>query len=282
MTIQPVQSHELPSAAHFASLVEAVETQRARLFGDGAPERFSGGPSVRQRFDPDRPLARPSAWLAKHLRPDDVLLDVGGGAGRLALALAPHCREVVNVDASTAMLDACRRAAAAAGIQNVRTVAASWPQPDFSADVVVSFHVVFFVRDIVPFLEGLTAAARRRVVVGLRVVPTPHRFADLFRLVYGEPMAPYPTFRELLPVLWDLGLVPEVRVLPDVAPIAATPEDALEEALHGGWIHPRDRERARPILLAHFVELFAATDGGYELRLGPDPRQVLVTRATDN
>jgi SAM-dependent methyltransferase len=51
-----------------------------------------------------------------------TVLDVGTGAGRLALALAPRCRAVVGVDREARLIDEARKAAAAAGVKNARFV----------------------------------------------------------------------------------------------------------------------------------------------------------------
>jgi len=51
-----------------------------------------------------------------------TVLDVGTGAGRLALALAPRCRAVVGVDRDARRIEEARRRAAAAGLGNVRFV----------------------------------------------------------------------------------------------------------------------------------------------------------------
>jgi hypothetical protein len=175
------------------------------------------------------------------------------------------------------MLQAGEAAAQEAGISNVRTVQSTWPAAGLEGDLLVSFNVAFFVRDIEPFLQGLVNAARRQVILGVRGVPTPNRYADFFQLVYREPLAPLPTYRELLPVLWDQGILPEVHVVTEVGPVAKTPQDAVDEAVRGVWLHPDQRERARSLLTDHFDELFAATEHGYEPRLGQDARNVLIT-----
>ena len=77
--------------------------------------------------------ANPSGTLAALLeatRPqtDDRVLDVGCGAGGLAVALASLCREVIGVDLTPAMLDQARAAQAAKGVTNVR-----WEIADVSA-----------------------------------------------------------------------------------------------------------------------------------------------------
>jgi predicted TPR repeat methyltransferase len=46
-------------------------------------------------------------------------LDVGTGAGRIALAVAPHCRRVLGIDRDAAALAEARRQAAEAGLANV-------------------------------------------------------------------------------------------------------------------------------------------------------------------
>lgn len=47
------------------------------------------------------------------------VLDVGCGAGRIALEIAPRCRELVGIDIAESLLDRARAAASAAGITNV-------------------------------------------------------------------------------------------------------------------------------------------------------------------
>jgi SAM-dependent methyltransferase len=51
-----------------------------------------------------------------------TVLDVGTGAGRLALALASRARAVVGVDREARLIDEARKSAAAAGLTNLRFV----------------------------------------------------------------------------------------------------------------------------------------------------------------
>jgi len=47
-----------------------------------------------------------------------TLVDLGAGTGTLALAAAPHCRRVVAVDVSSAMLDVLTAKALQLGVEN--------------------------------------------------------------------------------------------------------------------------------------------------------------------
>jgi len=74
-------------------------------------------------------------------RPEERALDVATGTGHTALALAPHVREVVGLDATEAMLSEARKLAEGRGITNVRFQAgdaARLPFPDRSLQIVTS------------------------------------------------------------------------------------------------------------------------------------------------
>src|SRR2546428_6922932 len=117
----------MTAAETYAARIDAVHAQRARLHGTPPPGDPWAGPVARRfRADPPRPLDASLAVLASYTRAEDVLLDVGGGAGRVAVPLALRCREVITVDASPGMGAEFTAAAAEAGIANARFVHANW------------------------------------------------------------------------------------------------------------------------------------------------------------
>ncbi|HSF06176.1 MAG TPA: class I SAM-dependent methyltransferase [Methylomirabilota bacterium] len=60
------------------------------------------------------------------------VLDVATGQGRLALALAPHCRNVIGIDREPSLIDEARRRAQAAGLANIAFTVADADHVDFT------------------------------------------------------------------------------------------------------------------------------------------------------
>ncbi len=270
----------------YAVRVDAVLAQRVRIYGEGQKVDPWGEQAPRFALDPHRVLDGNLDAIAGYVQPDDVVIDVGGGAGRVSLPLALRCREVVNLEPSAGMGAEFTRQAAAAGISN-----ASWlpgGQNDakgIRGDVTVTADVTYFVRDIVPFIEKLTATARRRVILAIWSIPPPNRSARLFRLVHGEEQELYPGHRELLPVLWEMGILPDIRVLPsppwwDVQ-FHQSRNEALESALwRHQWLRPEDEARARDIIEAHFDQLVQVSTQGIQPIWRPEVRELLITWET--
>ena len=155
------------------------------------------------------------AIMAQYVQSDDVIVDVGGGAGRLSLPLALCCHEVINVDPSAAMLAGFEATASEAGISNVRSILGDWLEiePPRGTFALVN-HVTYLTREIVPFVEKLEAVASRRVLITVNSPPLPSRHRELFRLLYHEEEEIVPGPIELVNVLWELGIEPDVRMLP--------------------------------------------------------------------
>jgi SAM-dependent methyltransferase len=282
----------MSAAETYAARVDAVIAQRTRLRGPQPPgDLFAGLPPDHPllRADPRRPLEPNLEIIAGYVQPDDVIIDVGGGAGRFSLPLALRCREVINVDPSAAMLRGFEANAGQAGISNARVVNADWldVEPPHGSFALVN-HVTYLTRDIVRFIEKLEAAVTRRVLLTVNSPPAPSRNRELFRLVHGEAEEIVPGHVELVNVLWEMGIEPDVRMLPDppaVPPPAPTREAAVQTAIarfpSEQWalwpLGPELEARLRQVLETRFDDLFTQTADGYVptwINLG---REVLIT-----
>lgn len=181
--------------------------------------------------------------------------------------------------------------AAEAGIANARFVQANWLEAEgIQGDIAITANVTYFVRDIVRFIEKLETASRRRVMITVWSVANPNQSTKLCQLVYGEGQVPVPGYRELLPVLWELGILPDVHVLtglpqvpggPMGASLPQTQEEAVQLALQGQWLGPKDQARACGLIEERFHELFAPSPEGFRPLWRQDARELLITWETD-
>ena len=273
------------AARLYADQYDAVWEQWQRLFGPQPDDMWAGPAAAQFRFDPRRELDANLTALASYVEPGDVLVDVGGGAGRVSLPLALRCREVVTVEPSPAMAAEYAGSVREAEITNARLLPVDWTEAEAVAgDVAITCDVTYFVRDFVPFVQRMEAAARRRVMITVWSEPPPNRGADLFRRVYGEPQAPMCGHRQLLPVLWEMGVLPDVRVLPDPSWWETwyfpTRDEAVESVLFGRWSSEPDRERARKIFEEQFDEIFSPDGEGYRAIWRAPMRELLITWET--
>jgi hypothetical protein len=257
-----------PTAAEvFAAMVRSKEEQDSNA-QDARPSTVSQrwSPSAaRFREDPFRENETLEALLS-FIEPHDVVLDVGGGAGRY-LPIATRCREYVNVEPSAGMGSQFEQAVTEAGVKNARWQQDDWFDSQMEGDVTFCANVVYYIENIEPFLAHLDAASRRRVMIVMHSVPPTNVGAALYRQVHQREPALAPSHRELLPVLWNMGILPEVRVLGPSDFIVerarfASREEAIAAAIPGHF-GGDEAEQIRARLTAHFDELWSPANGGY-------------------
>ena len=270
----------------YANRLDTVNAQNRRIYGPAPSGDPWAGPAARQfRFDPHREIGDNLAVIASYVGPGDVVVDVGGGAGRVCLPLALKCQQVVNVEPSPAMAAEFESLTQEAGITNARLVPSSLSQAqELRGAISFSADVTYFVGDIASFISQLETVAARRVMITVWSEPPPNRRAKLFRLVYGEEQAVLPGHRQLLPVLWDMGILPDVLVLPESPwweeQTPPTREQAVQMILEDRWLKPEDRQRARSLIESHFDELFAPSKSGFLPQWRTEMRELLITWET--
>ena len=119
-------------------------------------------------------------------------------------------------------------------------------------------------------------------------MPGPSFQRVLYQLVHGEAEEVVPGHVELINVIWELGILPDIRVLPQpTVPFTPAPDRdaAMANAIArfpgeqwSWWNLGSDLEqRLRGILESRFDELFAASPEGFIPRYVTPGREILIT-----
>jgi SAM-dependent methyltransferase len=222
----------------------------------GRAARFAA--ASRRTAQPDSFMA----WLAPQLHPDDRVIDVGAGSGRYLPYLATLVAEVLAVEPSPAMRAELTQTLEEASADNVRLLDGSWPLAEtLAAEVVISAHVVYGVREIGPFLLGIDAAASRLCALYLGLRHPTWAMAPLWERVHGEERLPLPAALETLAACHQLGLPARLDLVPAAPAFRfADQDEAFEEARARLRLTP---EPARDALIrAALAELLVTADDG--------------------
>ena len=235
-----------------AEWADRVRANRAQV------DRFREVPDERDFYRPTSSMFRAdpfrtdddvlSALLAL-ARPDDTWLDIGAGAGRFALPLARHVREVIALDPSRGMLDGLRDGMRESRIANVRVVEGRWPQhaSGLAADVALIAHVGYDVEEIGPFIGAMERSAHR-LCVAVLMEQAPAALANAFWPdIHGEARMPLPALSDLVALLEARGRSVDVQRIAGGARRWATADEALNFLRQQLWIAP-DGEKGRRLI----------------------------------
>lgn len=194
--------------------------------------------ALHSRMDDDPYLRRVRAAI----NPGSTVIDVGAGTGRHTLALAPQVHSVTAIDPAAAMLAFLREDLAANSIKNVNVVESDWLAADVApADIVSCSHVLYPIADVVPFLRKLDRSARERVFIYLRTDPLPTDMG-LWAEFYGVPLQLQPVHTDLMNVLVQIGIMPDVEVVQHrFTWTFATFDDAVAQVGNSLCLRPDDR-----------------------------------------
>ena len=230
------------------------------------------------RADPRRTGDATLEALLELASENDVWVDVGAGAGRLALPLALHVRRVIAVEPSAGMRAELSQMQLEHGVMNVEVRDQRWPStdPDVTdmADVALISHVAYDIEAIGEFLDTLERSARRECVATLFDRSPGSLFWQVWPKTHGEELARLPGATELVQLLEARGA--EI----DVSEIGGdrqrfsfgSAEDAMGWARRRLWLS--EDSAKLPLLREAVAELLIERDGAWSL---PDqPRQMLI------
>ena len=160
-----------------------------------------------------------------------TLVDIGGGAGRLALPLSLSRAAVTVVDSSKSMLLELQDSCEEAKIENVSSVFGLWEDAviDIHEGALCS-HVTYGIENIGKFLENVNQYASKRVVIIAFMKSPQAHLESLWREVHEEERVHLPGVPELMDVLWQLGIAPELNIIEHLGPhIYGSEKDAISD-----------------------------------------------------
>ncbi len=237
--------------------------------------------SAQQNFDPNQDFWQGIAQNFKDdpFRKDDpvidrleqefadcgTLVDIGGGAGRLALPLSLSREAVTVVDSSKSMLAELKDSCEEAKIENVASVFGIWEDAviDIHEGALCS-HVTYGIENIGKFLKNVNQYASKRVVIIAFMKSPQAHLENLWREVHDEERVHLPGVPELMDVLWQLEIVPELSIIEHLGPhIYRSDQDAISDLRRRLYVNQGTRKDE--ILTRVLKDDLKQTDQGMEL-----------------
>ena len=203
----------MTSTERWNEMVRAAHEQSDSMRKENPPADSWSNFAQQFRADP----RRTDDPLLNHLRrlvcPDEVVLDVGAGGGRLALPIALEAKKVIAVEPSPSMCRVLREVAVEFDVQHVEVVESGWLDAEVpEVYLAICCHVLYVIKDIEPFVRKLEKHAKRVLVVVYQAPPQSQIY-PLWELVHDVPRLPLPSLPEFLEVLSQLGVDPKIEVV---------------------------------------------------------------------
>jgi SAM-dependent methyltransferase len=236
---------------------EAWKRQQSRNFDDGCNRSYwdKRAPSF-ARSAGNSPYVEQFLQLLE-LEPDWRVLDVGCAAGTLAIPLATQVRQVTGVDISPVMLDCLQGRCGEQGIDNIRTVHASWGD-DWDQAGIIPHEVAIASRSLVvpdlrAAIENLNRFATRRVYIS-----TPAGGGPLDRAMFqaiGRPFRSGADYIYVYNLLYQMGVHANLRFITYQENKTYPDQEAVLKSLRGkiGELLPQEEQTLRDYVERCFV-----------------------------
>ena len=250
---------------HWNEMVNIEHAQSDSMRKDAPPADSWRDFAQQFKADPRRTDDRLLNHLRQLVTSEQVVLDVGAGGGRLALPLALKAKKVVAVEPSPSMCRVLREASVEFGVQNVQVVESEWLGAEVPlVDVAICCHVLYVIRDIEAFVRKLEKHAKQVLVVVYQAPPQSPVY-PFWEMIHGVPRLPLPSLPELLNVLEQLGVKPQVEIIHTGRNRGfKTLESAKEQLARRLYVTPDTPEMER--LEALLPQVLSEIDGEYSIK----------------
>jgi SAM-dependent methyltransferase len=223
--------------------------------------------NARSEYDERVKITIASLGISKNSR----ILDIGAGPGTLAIPLAPLVKEITAVEPGAGMVEILKSHAEREGIRNITCVQKIWEDVGLSRDLAAPYDIVIAslsltMYDIREALRKMDASSSGSVHLFWFVdMPFWERmYADLWEPLHGRPYFSGPKADCLFGVLYQMGIYPNVTMLPLGKEYtfgsrdemfaffikrfgAATPE---QERIVRDYVTPRIQERGSDVVIS--------------------------------
>lgn len=209
--------------------------------------------------------------------PEDTILDIGAGNGRLSVPMASKAGFVTAVDPSKEMLSLLDKNMKNSGLRNYNTICSRWEDVRIPEDVgvydivVCSFALGFY--DLRAALEKMDRAAfRSGCLFWFAGKKHDDGLVSYINEKKGrekvEDSSPYPDYRCVVNILREMGICADVTVETyEWRYPFESPDEAVDQALHFKKIFHEDRDAAYEYYLMTLEE---EDDGTLSLRTKAD------------
>ena len=218
------------------------------------------------RVDPHRTNDEVLDHLLNIINEDATVIDVGGGAGRFALPLALKCKHVVVVEPADSMVESLNEVGQESGIDNVTVVSELWEDAEVeSADIVLSAHSVYGVAEPQGFIRKLESKATQKVVIVAYLEQPQTQLSPFWKPLYGEERVDLPALHELMNLLWELDIHPNLEMFPP-SPVPTFKDEkvAFEQLKHR--LHVEDGSEEENRLRSAIHDLLVETSTGLAIK----------------
>ncbi len=188
-----------------------------------------------------------------------TVLDVGAGTGRFTLALAPQAGHITALEPNASMLSYLRQDALEQGLTNLSYLQTTWQDApiDLSADIVICSHVLYPIRDIVPFLRKLLSSARSTCYIYMRANHIDAITGHLWRHFHGDERCLPPGYIHALDVLFEMEIYANVEIVRSTSSMRFPSLEVAVDELVDQLILPTDeatRNELRKLLQEWLIE----------------------------